>query len=30
VACLDSDNTIGKTFSLLDGDVPLAQAISAV
>ena len=26
VACLDNDNTIGKSFSLLDGDTPLAEA----
>lgn len=30
VACLDSDNSIGKSFSLLDGDTPLTQAMSAL
>ena len=27
VACLDHDNTIGKAFSLLDGDTPLTEAL---
>ena len=27
VACLDMPNTCGKTFSLLDGDTPLEQAL---
>jgi uncharacterized protein YbjT (DUF2867 family) len=30
VACLDSDNTIRKSFSLLDGDTLLAEAIQAL
>jgi len=30
VACLDHDNTIGKSFSLLDGDAPLTEAISSL
>ena len=30
VACLDSDNTIGKSFSLLDGDTRLTEAIQAL
>ena len=30
VACLDYDNSIGKSFSLLDGDTPLTQAMSAL
>lgn len=30
VACLDSDNTVGQSFSLLDGETPLAQALSAL
>lgn len=30
VACLDSDNTIRKSFSLLDGDTPVAEALSAL
>ena len=28
--CLDAPNTIGKSFSLLDGDVPVADAIAGV
>lgn len=28
VACLDDANTIGKSFSLLDGDTPLAEALA--
>ena len=27
VACLDCDNSVGKSFSLLDGDMPLAEAM---
>jgi uncharacterized protein YbjT (DUF2867 family) len=30
VACLDCDNSVGKSFSLLDGDTPLADALSAL
>lgn len=30
VACLDYDNTIRKSFSLIDGKTPLAQAIEAL
>lgn len=30
VACLDYDNSIGKSFSVLDGDTPLTQAMSAL
>ncbi len=30
VACLDCDNSIGKSFSLLDGDRPLADALSTL
>ena len=30
VACLDLANTCGKTFSLLDGDTPLEQALSGI
>ncbi|MGK0259933.1 MAG: hypothetical protein ACI96M_003377 [Candidatus Azotimanducaceae bacterium] len=30
VACLDYDNSIGKSFSLLDGDTPLNEALSAL
>jgi uncharacterized protein YbjT (DUF2867 family) len=30
VACLDYDNSIGKSFSLLDGDTPLTEAMSAL
>ncbi len=30
VACLDRPNTIGKTFSLLDGDVPIDNALDAL
>jgi len=28
--CLDRQNTIGKTFSLLDGDVPLIDALATL
>ena len=30
VACLDLENTIGKSFSLLDGDTALSDALSMV
>jgi uncharacterized protein YbjT (DUF2867 family) len=30
VACLDCDNSVGKSFSLLDGVTPLADALSAL
>ena len=30
VACLDYENTVGKSFSLLDGDSPLAEAMSTL
>ena len=30
VACLDLDLSIGKSFSLLDGDMPMADALSAL
>jgi uncharacterized protein YbjT (DUF2867 family) len=30
VACLDYDNSIGKSFSLLDGDNPLTEAMRAL
>ena len=30
VACLDFDNTIGKSFSLLDGETPLTEAVAAL
>ncbi len=30
VACLDCENTTGKSFSLLDGDVLLAEALSSL
>ncbi len=30
VACLDRPNTIGKSFSLLDGETPIEQALSTV
>lgn len=30
VACLDSDLSAGKSFSLLDGDTPLAEALGAL
>jgi len=30
VACLDCDNSVGKSFSLLDGDTPLADALRAL
>lgn len=30
VACLDVDNTIGKSFRVLDGDTPLADALASV
>jgi uncharacterized protein YbjT (DUF2867 family) len=28
--CLDMDNTIGKTFSLLEGETPIEQALSSL
>lgn len=30
VACLDIEGTIGKTFSLLEGDIPLKEALHLV
>ena len=30
VACLDYDNSIGESFSVLDGDTPLTEAMSAL
>ena len=30
VACLDLDNTIGKSFSLLDGETALHEALNAI
>ena len=30
VACLDYDNTIGKSFSLIDGKTPLSEAMTAL
>ena len=30
VGCLDRDNTVGKTFSLLDGETPLDEALGSV
>ena len=30
VRCLDLDNTVGKTFSLLDGETPLEEALQAL
>jgi uncharacterized protein YbjT (DUF2867 family) len=27
IACLDCDNSVGKSFSLLDGDTPLTEAL---
>ena len=30
VACLDDENTIGKSFSLLDGDSPVIEAVRAL
>ena len=30
VGCLDLDNTVRKTFSLLDGDTPLGEALRGV
>ena len=30
VACLDLDSSIGKSFSLLDGDTPLTDALSGL
>ena len=30
VRCLDLDNTVGKTFSLLDGETPLEEALRSV
>ena len=29
-ACLDLDNTIGKTFGLIDGDTPIDTALKTV
>ena len=29
-ACLEADNTIGKTFDLLGGDTPVAEAVRAL
>jgi hypothetical protein len=28
--CLDLDDTIGKTFSLLDGDIPIESALRSL
>ena len=30
VTCLDCDNSVRKSFSLLDGDMPLAEAMRAL
>ena len=30
VRCLDLHNTVGKTFSLLDGETPLEDALQAL
>ena len=30
VGCLDLDNTVGKSFSLLDGDTPLSDALKSL
>lgn len=30
VGCLDLDNTVGKSFSLLDGDTPLGDALKSI
>lgn len=30
VACLDCDSSIRKSFSLLDGDTPLSEALSTL
>jgi len=30
VACLDCNNSVGKSFSLLDGDTPVSEAMSAL
>ena len=30
VACLDCENSVGKSFSLLDGDTPLSAALNAL
>ena len=30
VACLDCDNTVAKSFSLLDGDTPLFDALKTL
>ena len=30
VACLDLENTVGKSFSLLEGDTPLEEALRSV
>ena len=29
-ACLDAGNTIGKTFGLIDGDTPIADALKTL
>ena len=28
--CLGADNTIGKTFEVLEGDVPVREAVAAL
>lgn len=30
VACLDEDNTANRTFEILDGDIPVAEALAAL
>ena len=30
VACLSNDNTIGKTFDILDGKTPMAEALDSI
>jgi hypothetical protein len=30
LAVLDTDNTIGKTFDLLEGDTPIEEAVRAL
>lgn len=30
VACLADDRTVGKTFELLDGDIPIAEALDSL
>jgi hypothetical protein len=30
VGCLDEPNTIGKTFDLLSGETPIAEALAAL